>query len=189
MYLSHCLHELLQFYRPQSRLGQSERWFCVYFFCFFFVFLSAFPQRLLPKQKHSFKTRMNCCIFSEGEGYVCVVQGVPPPPKPPPHPFLPAGFWVTLCPSPPALWPVFSWDSSDWGCAVRPWRINQKALLARVFSLMSCLCVCPTALEDYLCWLGCWICRSGCVCSDALGCFSSTVHLLCWLFLKPIWRM
>lgn len=42
MYLSHCLHELLQFYRPQSRLGQSERWLCV-FICF--VFLRCFIHR------------------------------------------------------------------------------------------------------------------------------------------------
>lgn len=32
MYLSHCLHELLQFYRPQSRLGQSEVALCILFF-------------------------------------------------------------------------------------------------------------------------------------------------------------
>lgn len=30
MYLSHCLHELLQFYRPQLRLGQSEVALCVF---------------------------------------------------------------------------------------------------------------------------------------------------------------
>lgn len=45
MYLSHCLHELLQFYRPHLRLGQSERWLFMYF-----LFKDAFPQRLLPKQ-------------------------------------------------------------------------------------------------------------------------------------------
>ena len=31
MYLSHCLHELLQFYRPQSKLGQPGRRLCVCF--------------------------------------------------------------------------------------------------------------------------------------------------------------
>lgn len=47
------------------------------------------------------------------------------------------------------------------GWAMRPWRINQKALLSRVFSSMLCLCVYPNALEDYLCWLGLsLICRS-----------------------------
>lgn len=30
MYLSHCLHELLQFHRPQLRLGQSEVALCVF---------------------------------------------------------------------------------------------------------------------------------------------------------------
>lgn len=151
MYLSHCLHELLQFYRPQSRLGQSETWFCVYF-----VLEDAFPQRLLPKQKLSVKHGVNCCIFNEGEG--CVVKGHLPTPTPP---SLPAGFGVTLRPGPLALWPVFRWDCGNWGWAVRPWRINQKALLVRVFSSMLCLCVYPNALEDYLSWWGLLMCRTG----------------------------
>lgn len=102
MYLSHCLHKLLQFYRPQWRLGQSERRFCVLLF-----FFNAFPQRLLPKQKHS-QTWGELLHIQLGGG-VCGL-GVLPPSNP-----LPAGFGVTLRPSPPALWPVFRCDCSDGG--------------------------------------------------------------------------
>lgn len=72
--------------------------------CFFF---NAFPQRLLPKQKHS-QTWGELLHIQLGGG-VCGL-GVLPPSNP-----LPAGFGVTLRPSPPALWPVFRCDCSDGG--------------------------------------------------------------------------
>lgn len=131
--------------------------------CVFFL-EDAFPQRLLPKQKLSVKHGVNCCIFNEGEG--CVVKGHLPTPTPP---SLPAGFGVTLRPGPLALWPVFRWDCGNWGWAARPWRINQKALLVRVFSSMLCLCVYPNALEDYLSWWGLLMCRTGWVMLEWFG--------------------
>lgn len=112
MYLSHCLHELLQFYRPQSRLGQSERWLCVFFhFIFFILFWKMlYPQRLLPNHRESSRRGLGrgdeFYIFIGGVG--CIWFRGPPP--------LPAGFGVTLWPGPPALWPVFRWDCDNgWG--------------------------------------------------------------------------
>lgn len=109
MYLSHCLHELLQFYRPQSRLGQSERWLCVFFhFIFLFYFERCFIHRgccqiTVNRQDVGWGGGDEFYIFIGGVG--CIWFRGPPP--------LPAGFGVTLWPGPPALWPVFRWDCDN----------------------------------------------------------------------------
>lgn len=125
MYLSHCLHELLQFYRPQSRLGQSERWLCVFSFCFLFLKM-LYPQRLLPNHRESSRREEGggrpgvggVSIFIGGVG--CIWFWGPPP--------LPAGFGVTLWPGPPALWPVFRWDCDNGRGGVGGGRVAQFVL-------------------------------------------------------------
>lgn len=160
-----------------SRDSASQGSSFVFFNCFY-----ALPQRLLPKQKRSVETWGELLHIQFRGG--CVVKGHPSPP------YQLALEWP-CAPTPPALWPVFRWDLNMGRWAVRPWRINQKALLVKVFSSVLCLCVYPNALEDYLCCLGLLICRSGWVTLEWWGCIRSfdMVHLLCWRFLKPIWRM
>lgn len=67
------------------------------------VFLKkdAFPQRLLPKHKHSVTVGGTSAYSIKGRSACSLNTPNPTPP-------LPAGFGVTLRPSPPALWPVVS---------------------------------------------------------------------------------
>lgn len=66
----------------------------------------------------------------------------------------PSASWLWGDPAPQSPCPLacLQMGLQQWGWAVRPWCINQKALLARVLSSMLCLCVYPNALEGYLCW-------------------------------------
>lgn len=123
--------------------------------CFLFsFFFNAFPQRLLPKQKRSVNMGREAISIYSTEGWGARFWGGPPPPPI----SLPAGFGVTLRPSRSALWPVFRWDSSSGGGGVVcPWCINQKALLARVFSSVLFLFI-QNALEDDL---ADWVCGRG----------------------------
>lgn len=98
MYLSHCLHKLLQFYRPQLRSGQSEWWFC--------VFLKCLSTEVAAKTKALRLNMQPTATYSsrvmDGDFEVR------------PHP-LPAGFEVTLTPCTSAPLPVFVWDSKGEG--------------------------------------------------------------------------
>lgn len=160
MYLSHCLHELLQFYRPQSRLGQPEMWFCVYFFSFFFFLLKVLFHRGCCQNK-SIASNLGWTAAYSIKGRAVWFRGTPPPSA--------SWLWGDPAPQSPCPLACLQMGLQQWGWAVRPWRINQKALLARVFSSILCLCVYPNALEDYLCWLGLWICRSGWVMLEWFG--------------------
>ncbi len=98
----------------------------------------------------------------------------------------PSASWLLgwpCAPVPPALWPVFRWDCGEGGWAVRPWRINQKALLVRVFSSMLCLCLpkCTWGLSAD--WVS-WCVGAGGWCFNGSGCVSHMVLLLCWWFLE-----
>lgn len=110
----------LQFYRPQSRLGQSERWLCVFFFHFilFYFLKKCFIHRgrcqiTVNRQDVGWGAGGGgvgeLCIFIGGVG--CMWFRGPPP--------LPAGFGVTLWPGPPALWPCLQmglpqWEGGGW---------------------------------------------------------------------------
>lgn len=158
MYLSHCLHKLLQFYRPQWRLGQSERWFCVYFFWMLF-------HRGCCQNK-SIESNMGWTAAYSIRGRGVWFRATPLSP-------LPIASWLWGDPEPQSPCPLACLQMwlQRWGCSVHPWCFNQKALLARVLSSMSCICVYPNALEDYLSCLGLWICRSGWVMLEWFGLF------------------
>lgn len=130
-----------------SEGSARQRWLCVClpacvygFFCF-----NAFP-----RQKRSINMGREATSTYSTKGWGCKVLGAHPPPPL----SLPAGFGVTLCPSPSALWPVVQMGRQHWGAGggvqtACPWCINQKALLARVFSSTLSLFT-QNALEDYL---------------------------------------
>lgn len=158
MYLSHCLHELLQFYRPQLRLGQSEVALCLWarpYVCVcaracvcvgFLGFFNAFPQRWLPKLKRSVNMGREATSTYSTKGWGARFGGHPPLCQ------LALGWPCAPVPLPSGL-------CSDGTAAVRGWAadprcINQKALLARVFRWTLSLFT-QNALEDYLLLIGC----------------------------------
>lgn len=100
--------------------------------CFFF---NAFPQRLLPKQKHS-QTWGELLHIQLGGG-VCGLGVLPP--------LQPFASWLWGDPAPQSPCPLACLQMwlQRWGCAVHPWCFNQKALLVRVLSSMLCICVYP----------------------------------------------
>lgn len=106
MYLSHCLHELLQFYRPQLRLGQPERWFCVYFK----FFLKMLFHRGCCHNKN-IASNMGWTAAYSVNGRGAWFRGIP-------LPLLPAGFGVTLRPSPPCPLACLQMGPQKWGASL-----------------------------------------------------------------------
>lgn len=134
MYLSHCLHKLLQFYRPQSRLGQLGRWLCVRYHFFFSLFL--LWKMLFHRgccQNKSIALNMEWTTAYSIKGRVCGFRGTPHP-SPPCQ--LALGWPCAPILLPSGLSSDGTTESVCGGWAVHPWRINQKALLVRVFSSM-----------------------------------------------------
>lgn len=130
MYLSHCLHKLLQFYRPQSRLGQLGRWFCVRYHFFFSFF---FCERCFSTEVAAKTKAWSELLHIQLRGGCVVLGALPTPP-------LPAS-WLWDDPAPQSSCPLACLQMGPQkvclgGGAVHPWRINQKALLVRVFSSM-----------------------------------------------------
>lgn len=129
MYLSHCLHELLQFYRPQSRLGQSEVVLC------FFFFLKMLFHRGCCQNK-SITSNMGWTAAYSIKRRGVWFRGTLPPPPP-----SASWLWGDLAPQPSCPLACLQMGLQQRGWAVYPWHINQKALLVGVFSSMLCLCL------------------------------------------------
>lgn len=144
--------------------------FCVG--CFIFYFLFFFKKKMLFHrgccQNKSIALKMGWTTAYSMKGRVYGLGALPPQTP------LPAS-WLWGDPAPQCSCPLACLQMGPrrrgGGRAVRPWRINQKALLVRVFSSMLCLCVYPNALEDYLCCVGLLRCRSGWVMLEWFGWF------------------
>lgn len=134
---------------------------CVFFFFIFFFFKVLFHRGCC--QNKSIASNLGWTAAYSIKGRAVWFRGTPPPSA--------SWLWGDPAPQSPCPLACLQMGLQLWGWAVRPWRINQKALLARVFSSMLCLCVYPNVLEDYLCWLGLWICRSGWVMLEWFGWF------------------
>lgn len=135
MYLSHCLHKLLQFYRPQSRLGQSERWLCVWGFLFVCFLKMLFHRGCCQNRSIALNTRWTAA-YSMKRRSVWFRDTSPSSPSA-------SWLWGDPAPQTPCPLACLQMGQQWWGCAVSPWRINQKTLFARVFSSMLSLCL-PT---------------------------------------------
>lgn len=136
-------------------------------FCLFFK--DAFPQRLLPKQKHS--VNVGVCVWGgllhiQLRGGVC---GGPPP----------SASWLWGDPATQSPCPLahLQMGLQQWGWAVHPWCINQQALLARVF--YSCCVSVFTQMHlrtTFADWVSQYVGVGG-WCLSGSGCFTNMVHL------------